>query len=63
MKHKNIRLLIVAVIAFTILSAGCSIKVTKNIYNVKPKTSQETDSTTYALQLGFQSLKPNDGQR
>ncbi|MFA5298950.1 MAG: hypothetical protein WC389_12150 [Lutibacter sp.] len=59
MEHKNIRLIIVAAIAFTILSEGCSITVTKNIYNVKPKASQETDRrcaelvevTTYVLRL------------
>lgn len=63
MEHKNIRLIIVTAIVFTIFSAGCSISVSKNIYNVKPKASQETDSATYVLRLGSQTPKPNDGQR
>ena len=63
MEYKNIRLIIVAAIAFTILSAGCSITVTKNIYNEKSKVPQETDYTTYVLRLGLQTLKSKDGQR
>tara|TARA_R110000868_G_scaffold299242_1_gene559456 strand:- start:1063 stop:1221 length:159 start_codon:yes stop_codon:yes gene_type:complete len=49
MKYKNIRIIIVAAIAFTILSAGCSITVTRNYYIVKPKTLKETDRTTYVF--------------
>ena len=63
MEYKNIRLIIVAAIVFTILSAGCSFTVTKNIYNEKPKVSQETDCTTYVLRLGSQTPKLKDGQR
>ena len=63
MEYKNIRLIIITVMAFTILSTGCSITVTKNIYNVKPKTPHETDCTTQVLPLGSQSPKPKDGQR
>lgn len=63
MGYKNITLIMLAIIALTILSAGCSITVTKNIYNVRPKTLTETDSTTYVFQLGSQPSRPNDEQR
>lgn len=62
MEHKNIRLIIVAVIAFTILSAGFSITVTKNNNNslITPK---EVQSTTYVLQLGSKPTNSNNGQK
>lgn len=63
MKHKNIRLIIVVITAFTILATGCSISITRNYYSAKPKTPIKTDSTTYVLKLGSQTHKPSDGQR
>jgi len=63
MEHKNIRLIIVVVTAFTILITGCSISITRNYYGAKPKTPIITDSTNYVLKLGSQTHKPNDGQR
>ena len=63
MEHKNIRLIIVVVTAFTILATGCSISITRNYYSAKPKTPIKTDSTTYVLKLGSQTHKPNDGQK
>lgn len=63
MEHKNIRLIIVVITAFTILATGCSISITKNYYSAKPKTPIKTDSTTYVLKLGPQTHKLNDGQR
>ncbi|MDY0200489.1 MAG: hypothetical protein WC951_13060 [Bacteroidales bacterium] len=66
MEHKNIRLIIVVVTAFTILTiltTGCSISITRNYYGAKPKTPIITDSTNYVLKLGSQTHKPNDGQR
>ena len=63
MEYKNIRIIIVVVTAFTILTAGCSISITRNYYGEKPKTPIKTDSTTYVLKLGSQMHKPNDGQR
>ena len=62
MEYKNIRLIIVVVIAFTILTTGCSISMTKNYYSAKPKSPIKTDSTTYVLKLDSQMHKPNDGQ-
>jgi capsular polysaccharide biosynthesis protein len=63
MEYKNIRLIIIAVIAFTLLTTGCSISITRNYYSAKPKTPIKTDSTTYVLKLGSQTHKPNDEQR
>mgnify|MGYP003651145723 CR=1 FL=1 len=63
MEYKNIRLIIVVVTAFTILTTGCSISITRNYYGEKPKTPIKTDSTTYVLKLGSKMHKPNDGQR
>ena len=63
MKHKSIRLIIIVVSAFTILTTGCSISITRNYYSTKPKTSIKTDSTTYVLKLDSETYKPNDGQR
>ncbi|AFL82602.1 hypothetical protein Aeqsu_3168 [Aequorivita sublithincola DSM 14238] len=63
MKLKNIRVLFVTAIAFTLLSTGCSITFTKNYYNAKPKQQKETDSTTCASKLDSQASKPNDGQK
>lgn len=63
MEYKNIRLIIVVVTAFTILTTGCSISITRNYYSEKPKTPIKTDSTTYVLKLGSQTHKRNDGQR
>jgi hypothetical protein len=62
MEHKNIRLIIVAVIALTILSAGFSITITKKNDNaiITPK---ETKSTTYVLKLGSQPTNSNNGQK
>ncbi len=63
MEYKNIRLIIVVVTAFTILTTGCNISITRNYYSKKPKTPIKIDSTTYVLKLGFQMHKPNDAQR
>ncbi len=63
MEYNNNRLNTKAGMTITILSAGCGIPVTSNIYNVKPNAPQETDCTTQVLQLGSQSPKPKDGQR
>ena len=63
MEHKNVRLIIVVSMAFTMLSASCSIAVTKNIYNENPKIQQESDSTNYNLHLSSQSPKSKDAQR
>ncbi|MBJ2176495.1 hypothetical protein JBL43_19760 [Aureibaculum sp. A20] len=63
MEHKNIRLIIIVVTAFTLLSAGCSISITKNYYGSESKTPIKTKSTTYAFKLGTQSLNPNYVQR
>ncbi|MFC4720722.1 hypothetical protein ACFO5O_00195 [Geojedonia litorea] len=63
MEYKNIRLIIVVVTLFTILTTGCSISTTRNYYSEKPKTPIKTESTTYALKLGSQMHKPNDEQR
>ena len=63
MEHKNIRLIIVVVTAFTILATGCSISITRNYYSPEPKAPIKTDSTTYVLKLGSQTHKPNDGQK
>ena len=43
MEYKNIKLIIVATVALTILSTSCSISVIRNIYNVEAKTFLETD--------------------
>ena len=63
MKLKNSRLLFVTVIAFTLLSTGCSITFTRNYYNAKPKQQKEIDSIKCALKLDSQASKPNDGQK
>lgn len=63
MEYKNIRLIIVAITALTILTTGCSISMTRNYYSAKPKTPIKADSTTYVLKTGSQTHKPNDGQR
>ena len=63
MEHKNIRLIIVVVTAFTILATGCSISITRNYYSAKPKAPIKTDNTTYVLKLSSQTHKPNDGQK
>lgn len=63
MEQKNIRLIIVVVTVFTLLATGCSISITRNYYNEKPKTPVKTDSTTYVLKLGTPTNEPNDGQR
>ena len=55
MEYKNIKLIIAAVIAVTILTTACSISITRNYYGTKPKTSIKTDSTTYVLKLGSQT--------
>lgn len=57
------RLIIVAVMVITILSTGCSISITRNHYNTKPKMPIKTDSTTYVVKLGTHLPKPNDGQK
>lgn len=63
MEHKNIRLIIIVVTAFTIITTGCSISITRNYYSAKPQTSIQTDSTTFVLKLGSQTHKPDDGQK
>lgn len=63
MENKNIRLIIVAVMVFTILSTGCSISITRNYYSEKPKAPIKTDSTTYVVKLGSHLLKPNYEQK
>ena len=62
MEHKSIRLIIVVVTAFTMLTTGCTISITRN-YGAKPKTPIKTDSTTYVVKLGSQMHELNDGQR
>ncbi len=59
MEYKNIRLIIVAVIAFTIFSVGFSITVNKS----NGKVEKETESTTYVLQLSPQSTNSNNEQK
>jgi uncharacterized protein YceK len=63
MENKNIRLIIVAIMAFTILTTGCSISITRNYSCEKPKTPIKTDSTTYAVKLGSHLPKPNYEQK
>ena len=63
MENKNIRLIIFAVMVFTIISSGCSISITRNYYSEKPKTSIKTDSTTYLVKLGSHLPKPNYEQK
>lgn len=63
MESKNIRLIIVAIMVFTILSTGCSIVITRNYYGEKPKTPIKTESTTYVVKLGSHLPKPNYEQK
>lgn len=55
MGYKNIRLIMVVIVAFTILSPSCSIQVIRNYYTDKPTTQMKTNSTTFVLQFGFQT--------
>ena len=64
MKCKYIRLPIVAVVAFAILSTSCTITTTRNIYYTSTTNPQvETDSTAFRLNSELQPPKSNDGQR
>lgn len=63
MENKNIRLIIIAGMVFTILSTGCSISITRNYYSETPKTPIKTDSTTYLVKLGSQLPKSNYEQQ
>jgi len=62
MKYKNIRIIIIIAIAFTTLSTGCGIRITRNYYSIESKTQHEIDSVNYVLQIDSQSYKQNDEQ-
>lgn len=63
MKHKNARLIIVVVTAFTLFTTGCSISETRSFYSTKPMISTNTDSTSYVSKLDIPTHKPNDEQK
>jgi len=63
MENKNIRLIIFAVMVFTIISTGCSISITRNYYSENPKMPTKTDSTTYVVKLGSHLPNPNYEQK
>lgn len=60
MEYKNIRLILVAVIASTMLSQSFSITKNNNNAIMTPK---ETKSTTYVLKLGSQHTNLINGQK
>ena len=60
MKLKNIILIFVSVVLFTLISTSCSITVSKNYYGEQQK---ESDSTASAIKLDSHLSKPNDGQK
>ena len=62
MEYKKIRLIIFAVIAFTILTKDLTITVSKNYFKVKSTAHSTVDCTVYVLLLGSQLDKTNNGK-